>query len=61
MTNANLLICCLKALPDEPDIKVMQSMEFKIRNQKVQWLQFLLQQSPVYEAKVPISDEHSTI
>ena len=35
MTNANLLICCLKALPDEPDIKVMQSMEFEIRKEKL--------------------------
>ena len=28
---------------------------------KLQWSQFLLQQGPFYEAKVPISDEHNTI
>ena len=27
----------------------------------VQWLQLLLQQGPVYEVKVPISDGYSTI
>ena len=29
--------------------------------QKVQWSQFLLQQGPVYDVKVPISDGYSTI